>query len=208
MNRRQLRMLIDKLKRKLRFRSGLNFRRKRFRVRQDHVRFYGIWLAEIAGVILLAFLLTKGLGMRVVCSGESMEATIPENASLWVNRMVYKVSQPEKDDIIAFLPKGNTNASYSVKRVVGVPGDTILIQNGKLYINDKVVSLKGEDENIREEGRAAGEIVLGEDEYFVLGDNVNNSEDSRYETVGNVKREEIYGKVWFITSFRNFGSVD
>lgn len=208
MNRRQLRMLIDKLKRKLRFRSGLNFRRKRFRVHQAHVRFYGIWLAEIVGVILLAFLLTKGLGMRVVCSGESMEETIPENASLWVNRMVYKVSQPEKDDIIAFLPKGNTNASYSVKRIVGVPGDTILIQNGKLYINEKVVSLKGEDESIREEGRAAGEIVLGEDEYFVLGDNVNNSEDSRYETVGNVKRGEIYGKVWFIISFRNFGFVN
>ena len=207
MNRRQLHIIIDKLKRKLRFRSGLNFRRKRYRVRPDHIRFYGIWVAEIAGVILLAFLLTKGMGMRVVNSGESMETAIPENASLWINRIVYKVSKPETGDVIAFLPKGNLNASYNVKRVVAVPGDTVFISNGKLYVNEKVVELPGE-ESIREEGRASSEIVLGEDEYFVLGDNVNNSEDSRYETVGNVKRGEIYGKVWFITSFKHFGSID
>ncbi|MDD6193918.1 MAG: signal peptidase I [Lachnospiraceae bacterium] len=208
MNRRQLRILIDKLKRKFRFRSGLNFRRKRVRVRGEQVRFYGIWAAEILAVILLAFLLTRGFGMRVVCSGESMETTIPENSSLWVNRIVYKVSDPKKGDIIAFLPRGNANASYSVKRVIGIPGDTILIQNDKLYVNEQVIPLKGEQTGIREEGRAATEITLGEDEFFVLGDNVNNSEDSRYETVGNVKRGDIYGKVWFITSFHGFGSVD
>ena len=207
MNRRQLRILIDKLKRKLRFRSSLNFRRKRVRVRGEQVRFYGVWVVEILAVILLAFLLTRGMGMRVVCSGESMETTIPENASLWVNRIVYRVAAPRKGDIIAFLPRGNANASYSVKRVVGVPGDTVLIQNGKLYVNEQVVPLK-EESGIREQGRAATEITLGEDEYFVLGDNVNNSEDSRYETVGNVKRGDIYGKVWFIVSFHGFGSVD
>ena len=208
MNRRQIRILIDNLKRKMRFRSGLNFRRKRVRVRGERVRFYGIWIVEILAVILLAFLLTKGLGMRVVCSGESMETTVPENASLWVNRIVYKVSAPSRGDVIAFLPHGNANASYSVKRVVAVPGDTLLIQNGKLYVNEKAVPLRGEEPYINEEGRAASEITLGENEFFVLGDNVNNSEDSRYETVGNVKRGEIYGKVWFITSFHGFGSVD
>lgn len=208
MNRRQLRILIDKLKKKLRFRSGLNFRRKRVRIQGERVRFYGIWIGEIIVVVLLAFVLTKGLGMRVVCSGESMETTVPENASLWVNRIVYKVSAPKSGDVIAFLPRGNANASYSVKRVVGVPGDTLVIQNGKLYVNEKVVPLRGDQPYIKEEGRAASEITLGEDEFFVLGDNVNNSEDSRYETVGNVKRGEIYGKVWFITSLHGFGSVD
>ena len=83
-----------------------------------------------------------------------------------------------------------------------------MISNGRLYVNDKVVNLKQSDEkSIKDEGRAVTEIMLGKNEYFVLGDNVNNSEDSRYGSIGNVTRKEMIGKVWFCLSFKGFGTV-
>lgn len=209
MNRRQFRTISNKVKRKINFRSGLNFRRKRYRVRGERVKYYGVWAVELLAVILLAFFLTKAFGMQVVCSGEAMEKTIPENATTCVNRLIYHIKNPQKGDVIAFLPGGNANAGYNIKRIVGVPGDKIKIENGKLLVNDKIVEVKSlDDEKIQESGRAANEITLGKEEYFVLGDNVNNSEDSRYETVGNVKKSEIYGKVWFIPSLHGFGMVE
>lgn len=209
MNKRQLQRYIDNLKRKLRFRGGLNFRRKRHRFRGEKVQYYSILVAEVIAVILAAFLITKGYGIRVTCAGESMEPTIAEGSATWVNRVVYKFRSPQKGDVIAFLPKGNQNASYSTKRVVATPGDTVLISNGKLYINGKVTELKNKEiKEIIEPGRADMEVTLGEEEYFVLGDNINNSEDSRYESVGNVKKSDIYGKVWFNLSFKDFGSVE
>lgn len=208
MNKREIQIKINKIKRKINFRSGLNFRRKRVHLRGGQVRYYTVWVLEIVGVILLAFLLTKGFGMRVVCSGNSMEETIPENASLWVDKVVYHIKSPSVGDVIAFLPGGNANASYNIKRIVAVPGDKVLIENGRLYVNGKLVEGTVKEEDIKEAGRATDEITLGEEEYFVLGDNANNSEDSRYETVGNVKKSEIYGKVWFSLSFREFGLIE
>lgn len=146
--------------------------------------------------------------MRVVCSGNSMEETVPENASTWVNKVVYHIKSPERGDVIAFLPGGNANASYSIKRIVALPGDRVLIENGRVYVNDNLVEETVKEEDIKEAERAADEITLGEEEYFVLGDNANNSEDSRYETVGNVKKSEIYGKVWFVLSFHKFGLIE
>lgn len=209
MNKRQFRTIFNKIKRKINFRSGLNFRRKRYRVRGERVRYYGIWAVELFAVVLLSFFITKGFGMRVVCSSEAMEESIHENATTWVNRVIYHIKSPQKGDVIAFLPGGNANAGYNIKRVVGVPGDKIKIENGRLYINDKMVEVRSlNDERIQEAGRAANEITLGKDEYFVLGDNINNSEDSRYETVGNIKKSDIYGKVWFVPSLHGFGFVD
>ena len=124
-----------------------------------------------------------------------MITTIPDESTVWVNRFKYKISDPEVGDVIAFLPNGSTSASYSIKRIVAASGDTVLTN---LFINDT---------SIPEAGRAASEITLKDGEYFVLGDNPENSEDSRYESVGNVQDNQILGKVWFICSFKGFGFV-
>ncbi len=207
MNRRQIRIYIDHFKRKLHISDGLNFRRRRHKIQGDAVRYYLIWALQIALVVLLAFGLTAGFGKRVSCAGESMADTIPENGNVWLNRVTYHLKEPQRGDVIAFYPKGNVNANYSIKRIVAVPGDTVLIANGRLYVNEQVTRLRQEDASIQEAGRAATVITLGEDEYFVLGDNVNNSEDSRYESVGNVSRSDIVGKVWFVLSLGSFGPI-
>ncbi len=205
--RRNKASIIDRIKAKLPQKSGLNFRRKRFQIHSKDVLHVVIWIVEIAAVIALAFFLNVGFFTRVVCSGESMESAIPENATTWINRVCYHFSDPEVGDVVAFLPQGLASNSYSIKRIVAGPGDTVQISDGKLYINGERTELKNSDLTIADAGIASEEITLGEDEYFVLGDMVNNSEDSRYASVGNVKRSEIYGKVWFIISFPGIGFV-
>ena len=101
------------------------------------------------------------------------------------------------NDIIVFLPNGNEKSHYYVKRVVAVPGDTVLIKDGALYVNDKLFDEEVEVASMEDAGLAAEEITLGADEFFVLGDNRNNSEDSRYANIGNIKKEHIIGKAWF-----------
>jgi signal peptidase I len=172
------------------------------------VRHYLILVLQITVVVLVAWLLSASFGIRSVCNGESMESTIPEGATVWLNRLSYRIWEPKAGDIIAFKPAGNTTASASVKRIVAVPGDRVLIKNGKLYVNDALVELKQSDTSVEEAGRAATELTLGDNEYFVLGDNVNNSEDSRYESIGNVKKDDILGRVWFVLSFPGFGLVE
>lgn len=189
-------------------RSGLNFRRRRRKIQGEKVRYVSIWIVEILAVIALAFLVTLGYGKRISCSGESMTPAVAENGSVLVDRVAYHIRSPKKGDVVAFTPKGNTSANDNVKRIVAVPGDTVQIKNGRLYVNGTVTNLKQTGLSIKDAGRAETEITLGDNEYFVLGDNVNNSEDSRYESIGNVTRKEMIGKVWFCLSFKGFGPVN
>ena len=87
-----------------------------------------------------------------------------------------------------------------MKRVIGVPGDTVQIKNGRIYVNGTEFTEKVDVASIEDAGLAADAVTLGDDEYFVLGDNRNNSEDSRYANIGNIKREYIIGKAWFVIS--------
>ena len=110
---------------------------------------------------------------------------------------------------MVFLPNGNEKSHYYVKRVIGVPGDTVQILDGAVYVNGELFEEAVETAAILDAELAAEEIELAEDEYFVLGDNRNNSEDSRYANIGNVKKEYIIGKAWFIVSpFKDFGFLD
>ena len=104
---------------------------------------------------------------------------------------------PKAGDVVIFLPNGNEKSHFYIRRIVGGPGDTIQIKNGTLYVNGKAYIEKTEVAAMEEAGIAETEIELGEDEYFVLGDNRNNSEDSRYANIGNIKKEYIIGKAWF-----------
>ena len=109
---------------------------------------------------------------------------------------------------MVFFPNGNEKSHLYIKRVIGVPGDTVQIKNGTVYVNGKVFDEKIEAASIEHAELAEDEIEVGEDEFFVLGDNRNNSEDSRYANIGNVKKEYIVGKAWFIVSpLKDFGFV-
>ena len=111
-----------------------------------------------------------------------------------VNRLIYKVKKPDRYDMIVFKLDDENNKSLYVKRVIGLPGEKVQIKNGRIYINGKKTK-SFSDQKILSPGLAADEIVLKSGQYFVVGDNYNNSEDSRSASIGNVKRENIIGKV-------------
>ena len=113
---------------------------------------------------------------------------------------VYKLVDPKPNDLIVFLPNGNEKSHHYVKRVIAVPGDTVQIKGGKVYVNDQLFDEQIENPSIENGLMAEEPIVVEEGEFFVLGDNRNNSEDSRYANIGNVKKEYIEGKAWFIVS--------
>ena len=127
--------------------------------------------------------------------GPSMEPSLYNGQEIFLNRLVYKVTSPREGDVIVFLPNGNEKSHYYVKRVVGVPGDTLYIKNGVLHVNDNTVEQYFNDK-IVEPGLLESKVTLGEDEYFVIGDNCNNSEDSRSANIGTVKKSYIIGKAW------------
>lgn len=186
--------------------NGLNFGRKRKKLNVPLIKEVFTWAVEIAIVLAAAFVLVYFIGLRTSVVGQSMAKTLDAGDEILVNRFIYKVLDPKAGDIIVFLPNGNEKSHYYVKRVVAVPGDTVQIKDGVLYLNGKEYEEEIDCENMEEAGLAAEEITIGEDEYFVLGDNRNNSEDSRYANIGNVKKEHIIGKAWFIISpFGKFG---
>ncbi len=186
--------------------NGLNFGKKRKKLNIPLIKEVFTWAVEIAIVLAAAFVLVYFIGLRTSVVGQSMAKTLDAGDEILVNRFVYKVLDPKAGDIIVFLPNGNEKSHYYVKRVIAVPGDTVQIKDGVLYLNGKEYKEEIDCENMEEAGLAAEELTVGEDEYFVLGDNRNNSEDSRYSNIGNVKKEHIIGKAWFIISpFEKFG---
>jgi signal peptidase I len=149
----------------------------------------------IGAIVLLCYFIIAFVGCRAKVDGHSMNPTLQDNDSLWVDKISYRISDPKRFDIIIFDYDENTDY---VKRIIGLPGERVRIdQDGNIYINDELLEENYGNERIRSTniGRASQTILLGSDEYFVLGDNRNNSSDSRYADVGNVKREDIVGKV-------------
>ena len=123
-----------------------------------------------------------------------MYPTLQEGDSLILDRISYRIVRPERGDIIVFPSRYQEGVRY-IKRVIALPGETVQIINGKIYVNGQVQE-EPDQELIDQPGLAARQIQLAEDEYFVLGDNRSDSSDSREPGVGNVKRSEIEGKVW------------
>lgn len=189
-------------------RGGLNFGRQKKKVNMTVVKEVCIWGLEILIVLLVAFTLVYFIGMRTSVVGQSMAETLNGGDEILVNRFIYKVTNPKRNDIIVFLPNGNEKSHFYVKRVIGVPGDTVRIDNGVIYVNGQAYKDEIETAAIEEAGLAAEEITLGSDEFFVLGDNRNNSEDSRYANIGNIKKEYIIGKAWFrVAPWGDFGFI-
>ena len=189
-------------------RNGPKFRRRRHEFEFRKARPVLIWVVEIAAVILLALFLVWSFFFRTSMIGNAMSDTLESSDVVLVNRLIYKISSPSRGDVVAFLPKGNEKSHYYIRRVVGIPGDTILIEDGELYVNGEVYDIPGTGDEITVAGLAEEELTLGDDEYFVIGDNPNSSEDSRHSSVGMVSKEDMEGVVWFVISPRShIGSV-
>lgn len=180
--------------------SGLSFYNKKKKINLGLLREIAVWIGEILLTIAAAVIMVSFFGFRVSVIGPSMSPTLESGEKVLVNRFVYRLFDPKQNDLIVFQPNGNEKSHYYVKRVIALPGDTVQIKEGKIYVNDVLFEDGADVENIENAMLAENEILVGEDEYFVLGDNRNNSEDSRYASIGNVKKEYITGKAWMIVS--------
>lgn len=209
--KRRRRTLNSEKKKGLRFENSIKSARPSARRKMSgqyergHILAWGL---EILLVCVLAAALVWFFGQRVSNAGDSMKPSLNNGDVVLVNRLVYDAVKPGRGDVIAFRPGGNENVHYSIKRIVGLPGESVQIKDGAVYINDE--KLEGElyAADIEYAGVAEEPVQLGKGEYFVMGDNQAGSDDSRMADIGNVKREEIYGKVWFVASFgSNFGFV-
>ena len=190
---------------------GLKFRRRRRRrnkFRIEMLRPVAVWAGKIAIVCLFAFVFVWYFGQRVAVVGDSMNQILNNGDIALVNRIVYDATAPKRGDIIVFKPKGNENSHYYIKRIIGLPGEKVQILEGEIYIDGEKLEEDYGVSEITDPGIAAEEIELEGNEFFVLGDDRENSEDSRMADVGNVKRSYIYGKAWFVISpWENFGFV-
>lgn len=185
--------------------GSLSFRRRRKKIEKEKIGGAFLLLAEIAAVAALAFVIVWFFGYRVRMTGQSMETGISDGDYLLLNKTAYLIHGPKRGDIIAFYPSGNPNANPTIKRVMGLPGDRMKVEDGYLYINGEEYKGKPDYKGIDDPGVLASEITLGEDDYFVIGDNISASEDSRFTTIGYISKSDIIGSVWWNLSFPNVG---
>ena len=177
--------------------SGLNFRRKRRKMKLSTAKSAAAWAVEILIVLLVAFVLVYCAGMRVTMVGNSMESTVSDGSQILVNRFIYNVKSPKSGDVIVFLPNGNEKSHYYVKRVIGVPGDVIDIVDDKVYLNGSDTPL---DEPYLAEAMNQHETYhfeVPENCYFMMGDNRNYSLDARYWQNHYISRDKMVAKVFF-----------
>ena len=166
------------------------------------------YLAIYIGVVILAcYLIVTFVGERTTVEGESMNPTLHNGESLWIDKITYRFSDPKRFDIVVFPPKDNPDELY-IKRVIGLPGETVRIDEwGIIYINGEPLIESYGTETIISPYDAKDDILLGPDEYFVLGDNRNNSTDSRI--IGSIKKQDIVGRAWLrMYPFNEFGLVE
>lgn len=155
------------------------------------------YVLEICIVIGLAYVVTKYGLMQTSMTGESMKETLNNGEEVLINKFAYKISSPERFDVVAYCQNSSEHSYLNIKRIVGLPGEKILIEDGKVYINGEELKEKVNVEPMNTGGIAGEEMFLEKNEYFLLGDNRNNSQDSRFSNVGTVVQDDIIGKVWF-----------
>jgi signal peptidase I len=189
-------------------RKGLSFRKKRRRIQPSTIQNILIWTGECILAFAIGCMLVFYFMTSLTCVGQAMEPNINSGERVLVNRFIYSVTSPSRGDVVVFKPNGNANSHYYIRRVLGIPGDTVQIKEGFIYINGELYETGLGNEQMDDAGLAEEELTLEKDEYFVLGDNRNSSEDSRNADIGNVKKEDIYGKAWFVCNFPdNFGLI-
>ena len=159
-------------------------------------------------IIIICYCIITFVGQRTTVHGHSMENTLQDGDNLWIDKLSYQFGDPKRFDIIVFPYQGQD--VYYIKRVIGLPGEKVQITpDGNILINDEVLMESYGREIIADSGTASEPRVLGEDEYFVLGDNRNDSRDSRWADVGDINKKDIIGKaVLRLSPFKKFGKVN
>ena len=128
--------------------------------------------------------------------GHSMEPVLKDDQTVLVDKLAYRLGEPERFGVIVFRDR-REEGRYYMERIVGLPGETVQIADGRVTIDGVLLEEPSEREEIRDARRASEPVVLGQAEYFVLGDNRNGSSDSRDSDIGNVSAEQIIGRVVF-----------
>ena len=165
-----------------------------------------VWVFQLAVVLACAVVTAIFFFQSVTMQEGSMEPTLATGDRFFINRMAYKLGSPKRGDIIAFKTSPKAEASVHVKRVIGLPGETIQIKDGQILINGETYKEGRDFPSISDPGLAQEELYLQAGEYFVLGDNRNNSDDSRYGDVGMVQKKYIEGELWFVAGpFKKIG---
>ena len=163
----------------------------------------------LAFIFIAVYLIITFVGQRTAVNGDSMEPTLSDGDNLIMDKLTYHFRDPERYEVIIF-PCPTKPEVFYIKRVIGLPGETVQIKDGSVYINGELLETDVYgivDET--EAGIANEPITIGEDEYFVLGDNRPISQDSRYETVGLISRDEIEGRAFFrMYPFDQMGMVE
>ena len=167
------------------------------KLEDEKVRGFMRWVFEIVVTLVLAAMIGIMLFQTVTMQESSMEPTIAVGDRFFINRVVYKFSSPKRGDLIVFRTNASDDAALHIRRVIGLPGETIQISGGRILIDGEAYKEGKDFPMISNPGLASSSITLEAGEYFVLGDNRNNSEDSRYADIGMIKKRYIAGKIWF-----------
>lgn len=155
-----------------------------------------ITIAEVLIVVFAAYAITH-YGMETfTVSGQYMSPTLESGDKILVNKLSYHIHSIKRNDVVIVQQSGSEHNYYTVERVIGLPGEEVQIQDGKVLINGKKLKEPYDFPEMENGGLALEPVILEEDEYFVLCDNRNNGEDSRNANVGNIAREDIVGKAW------------
>ena len=153
------------------------------------------WIVSILLIVAVSYLIVTFVGQRTQVSGSSMETTLSDGDHLIVDKISYRFREPQRYEIVVFPYRYEKN-TYYIKRIIGLPGETVQIKNGSIYINGELLKAQDGLGEATIAGAAEYPVELGEDEYFLLGDNRESSEESRFSGIGNIKRENLIGRVW------------
>ena len=164
-----------------------------------------IWILILGSAITAGWAITKYCFELTNMIGNSMNETLSDGDRVMINRMSYIKNDPGRFDVIVFEKNGKEHSYYGIRRVIGLPGETVQIIDGVVFINGEILDEIINVEPMNVSGLASEPVVLDDDEFFVLGDNRNNSEDSRFTSMGNISRDEIIGKAWIRTN--KFGFI-
>ena len=165
------------------------------------------WIVYILIIVGLTYVIITFVGQGTRVSGSSMETTLSDGDNLIVDKISFRFREPKRYEIIVF-PYQYEEDTYYIKRIIGLPGETVQVMGGRVYVDGVELDEHYGNEEMLDPGIAENPITLGEDEYFVLGDNRNHSADSRDASVGVLHRKDLLGRAWIrIWPLNKFGVI-